>query len=915
MFKKIRGTNNFYYVSIILRLAGAYCKLNQYNKSKKLFGEAVETAKVLFENCKGDNDECKEIYIIALTEFAMFYRNTLDYKTSQRLLIKVFFILGKIDEKNYDEYIRVLDNLAEILCFQGKFSEAEKKYLETLSTLEILYGRKSLYAKTLIFLAGQYRINNYYARVEQLLTEAYDILSELQDVNNPINRIIITDLAVYYFEMGQFDKAKKIILNEINQNKFLLKNNPMIYSGNLLLLANLYIKTDQFNKADIQYKKASKILRRDSSNPLYANVLGDMAELRRKTGNYDEAVLFCRKAMILRKNIFGEKHPEYVFSLNSVALIYDTMKKYREAETLYKCAINTASEIRMENHPDFANILNNLAILYYKTDRTTMAYKLYKKINLCLLQQLKNNYEFLSESERQQHFITVAHCFEIFNSIGLNIKKDKSFFGHSYDNELALKGVQLLSFVQMKNSIFRSGDIRLVDTFNKWLLLKRQMTEFNLGKLDSVFFDVSETEEKLTRYEKELLRTSKSFKKAQVSFDCKWGHIQKALKSDEAAIEFIRFNYFNGLEYTKIIKYCALIILPQKRFPLMVELATEGEIIKQIPYIWKTDFPDLNNLQKLYDLIWEPIDIKIKGVKTIYYSPTGVLLYVPFNSIITRNNTLLGNEYEFHQLNSTREILHLQKNKKDIMIKDAALFGGIQYEIKCKNQKKETVTLLQNTGDFQSLPWTLHEVHSIGSLLKKCKIKTISIKTGVKATSKSFLSIEKKEKSPELIHISTHGYYFPSNKNSSEGNLYITSADPLIRSGLIMAGGNVTWRGGKLPQVFNSGVLSAREISEMNLSNTKLVILSACKSGRGDIRDYEGVYGLQRAFKMAGVQNLIIALWEIDQYTSRHFMERFYLNLIVLKKHLRAAFIKTINEIRQEYNEPKYWAGFILIEG
>jgi len=130
-----------------------------------------------------------------------------------------------------------------------------------------------------------------------------------------------------------------------------------------------------------------------------------------------------------------------------------------------------------------------------------------------------------------------------------------------------------------------------------------------------------------------------------------------------------------------------------------------------------------------------------------------------------------------------------------------------------------------------------------------------------------------------------------------------------------MAGGNVTWRGGKLPQVFNSGVLSAREISEMNLSNTKLVILSACKSGRGDIRDYEGVYGLQRAFKMAGVQNLIIALWEIDQYTSRHFMERFYLNLIVLKKHLRAAFIKTINEIRQEYNEPKYWAGFILIEG
>ena len=131
-------------------------------------------------------------------------------------------------------------------------------------------------------------------------------------------------------------------------------------------------------------------------------------------------------------------------------------------------------------------------------------------------------------------------------------------------------------------------------------------------------------------------------------------------------------------------------------------------------------------------------------------------------------------------------------------------------------------------------------------------------------------------KSPEIIHIATHGFFFPGEKTGSDNQdketfrggipdkpAFTESENPLFRSGLLLAGAGRAWSNLQTIHGVEDGTLTAYEVSNLNLNNTRLVVLSACETGLGDIHGSEGVYGLQRAFKMAGVHYMIISLWKV----------------------------------------------------
>jgi len=210
----------------------------------------------------------------------------------------------------------------------------------------------------------------------------------------------------------------------------------------------------------------------------------------------------------------------------------------------------------------------------------------------------------------------------------------------------------------------------------------------------------------------------------------------------------------------------------------------------------------------------------------------------------------------------------------------------------------------------------------ISAKLKKKSITTTTY-SGTDALEESFLSLSGKN-SPSVIHLATHGFYFPDtfiekNRNnimfSSKGEVRLRySDDPLLRSGLLMAGANLAWKGQSLPTHVEDGILTAKEVSNMNLMNTELVVLSACQSGLGDVKGSEGVEGLQRGFKMAGVKYIIISLWQVPDIETIEFMDTFYNNWLE-GKDIRMAFHATQNKMRNKYkDEPFMWAGFVLME-
>ncbi|MFZ1516101.1 MAG: CHAT domain-containing protein, partial [Saprospiraceae bacterium] len=225
-------------------------------------------------------------------------------------------------------------------------------------------------------------------------------------------------------------------------------------------------------------------------------------------------------------------------------------------------------------------------------------------------------------------------------------------------------------------------------------------------------------------------------------------------------------------------------------------------------------------------------------------------------------------------------------------------------------------------GTWNYLAGTEREVNSIEKLILAAGMK-VNLKKGYQATEESFKNIgANNAPSPRILHIATHGYFFPDPKstakrtglNGEQESVFKISDHPMLRSGLIMAGGNVAWQGKQTLEGKEDGILTAYEISQMNLSNTELVVLSACETGLGELQGNEGVYGLQRAFKIAGAKYLIMSLWQVPDKQTSLLMTTFYKKWLEDKMSIPDAFHAAQKELRDIGLDPYQWAGFVLVE-
>jgi CHAT domain-containing protein len=336
----------------------------------------------------------------------------------------------------------------------------------------------------------------------------------------------------------------------------------------------------------------------------------------------------------------------------------------------------------------------------------------------------------------------------------------------------------------------------------------------------------------------------------------------------------------------------------------------------------------LEKSKELFDLIWKPIDPLLQNVKTVFFAPEGLLTKVSFASLIYPNGKFLFDKYQLQNLFSTKSIATGKSEflfSKDM---NATIYGGIHYFTELANQIKATKqyqgkkisnsTFVDNVnsndysrgGEWVYLKGTLTEVEQISQIMEQNKIK-MSLLSGVNGVEESFKALS--GRSPSIIHIATHGFYINNESKDTDASAGSKNVqNPMFRSGLIMAGANRVWTGKSIPDGLDDGILTAYEVSMLDLSNTKLVVLSACETGLGDIKGSEGVYGLQRAFKMAGVKYILMTLWEIRDEVTVEFMTTFYKQWLK-GKDIHEAFKFAQDEMRKKY-EANYWAAFVLVE-
>jgi len=924
--KKTLGEKHADYANSLNNLASLYESQGLYIKAEKMFIESMMIRKQTLGESHPD-------YAQSLNNLANIYYHQDNYEKAEEYMQKSVELTKKIKGEKDSQYTIALNNLAVLNDVSGNFSKARELYTEVLKIREKTIGKSHpYYALSLNNLGFLYTDHGMYSLAEPLYIEALKINEEIYGIKSYECSRNMNNLGALYEDMGNFPEAEKFYLNakeilsELKDLKF------KEYGTSLNNLAGLYRILKKYDLAEPIYKEAIELfkLKYGEKHSNYATVISNLACLYDDMNYFKEADSLYSLAAEIRKEVFGENHPSYFIALNNLGYLYakqgsltqnkeESDEYYKIAEKKYLEAFMSRKKVLGVDHPDYLISVNNLAILYAKMNEPDKACNLFIESKDIINRAIIQNFVFLSESEKELYFQTHVPSLNAFNLfVSLNKDQKPELTGHCYDNILKHKGLLLKSVGQMKKGIIQSGDTLLIEKYNEWIKLKKQISKLYAIEIENRKIDIEELNTKANFLEKELTKNSVAFSDFEKLQKINWESVKAGLNEGEAAVEFLHFPAKNDS-----VVYYALIITPDCLYPEMVKLFYENELSSYFDKPQKNNvilvrelYGDKGTLDTvLYKRIWQPLVSYIKNSKKIYYSPDGILHKISFAAIRNSDGIFLNDKYTLCQLSSTAII----GIPDDIIFSNEALvgiYGGIRYS---------TDSLQDVVWNY--LPGTKIETDKINATLKRKNIYTEYF-SDINATENQ---IKKNAVRYDVLHIATHGYFFPNLRD--QGNLKEDykndnkiefrgaqsgrvldkklSKNPLMRSGLVMAGAN-NLNNNIDAEIEEDGLLTALEVSQMDLSVMQLVVLSACETGLGDIKGSEGVYGLQRAFKMAGVKYIIMSLWQVPDKETVEFMEMFY-NKLLKEKDVRLAFNETQKEMRKKY-DPYYWGAFVLVE-
>ena len=913
-------------------LAVFYSEMGNDEKAELLFLEA----KSIREKALGKSHPD---YGVTCNTLAILYKKQGRYEEAEKLSIEAMNIAENNVGKNSTTYAAACTNLAHVYVGNDQYKKAEALYVESKNILEIVNGKDHPdYAGSCNNLANFYTETGQYQKAEQLYLEAKKIIEKILGRDHKYVATFYNDLAFFYTLLGQYDKAELLYFAAKSIREAIYgKQNPE-YAKSCNNLAWFYYKTGAYQKAESLYLEAKGIfdVSVGKENPEYAGACNNLASIYEKMGFIDKAEILYNESMHIREKVYGKQNIHYASSCNNIAVLYEKKGEYEKAEKLFLESIDIKEKILGKDHPDYVATCNNLGVLYRLMKKNEKADSLFR---IAFMREYKQTYSvsrFASEKEKSIFINNTIGSNDLYHSFYYS-QKDGSAL---YDISFLSRNLTLASSQQLRKAV--AGNESLIKDYEQWASLKKQIAAIYSNGIKNTLLYLLENQANIL--EKSMAQSSSVFKE---ELNVKsWKDIQQHLKLGESAIEFVEFKYDNGKIFTDSILYVALLLRKDKPGPILIPLFEKKQLVtilqqtgnknandnvKELYASRGGDADDNVVLNKsLYSLVWKPIEKELQGISTIYFAPSGLLHRISFAALPVNDTVVLSDRYKLVNLASTVSVTDMQPlyiRASDKII----LYGGITYNPDSSSLKKAAFLNHSDNKNSRTLPddltrsivWkelagTKKEVDEIAFAGKNFN-NNISITSGINATEESIKVLEGKN-SPVVLHIATHGFFFPDTKHdkeifqnpSTKENIFRQSDDPLFRSGILFAGANIAWTG-KAVNGIEDGILTSYEVSNMYLPNTKLVILSACETGLGDIKGNEGVYGLQRAFKMAGAESLIMSLWKVPDAETGEFMKELYKNIFA-KQSVSDAFYNAQTVMKNRYRKDPYkWAAWILI--
>ena len=880
---KINGKNSIEYVKTLRKLVS--CKIYQGN-----YMDAINLAKevrTVTNNLLGSNHLD---YALATCDLAVCEARMGNFSKAIELEYEAIKIKeSKLGTNSY-EYIESLISLASCYAKLGHYDEAIKKAEEALerrkqiaTTIIDSHDELSILASVNYTLGNDYKALSYN-------TERLNILREKLPPSHPEFIYCLLNAADSYETVGNTMKSIQLYNEALNIISNLMKSdnkksdNITFYVSCLIRIKPLFLLGrqcihDEFVDFDTTLNELLNIFDEKTSkrSGIYKDLLSFLADEYYFRNDYEKAIEFENKALEMKNEIYG-KQVEYAYSLIRLAEYYFKIEDYAAAIKHSLEAIQICEVFLGKNHPEYINSIQQLALYYYRQgdieksiDYFCNASNLYKKY-ICSI------FVNITSKEREDFWEWNSNFFNITLPLYSHYIKNSRLNESLYDMTLLSKGLLLNADMEMRKLLLKNGETEVLELFNE-LVNTRNILNKTLEKpLDKRYLNTDSLQYIINQKEIELIQKSKVYGDYTKNLDINWKDIQKVLRSNEAAIEFIVFPTENNT-----IKYIALVIKPGMQSPQMVSLFEERQL-KNIE-TWNYYSTD-----KIYNLVWKPLENELNNIQNIYFSPSGALHNIAIETIPMDDKHLISDKYNVFRLSSTRQLAKIEDKYEG---KGCNIYGGLDYSNGSVEQSHVSKNRALSYVDFliadslnlrsgvASLPATKIEAVNINKQLQKNHIESYLYTDSI-GTETSIKDLSGKRS--KLLHVATHGFYWTEkevdsyyiNEQVAFRNQNISKEDKaLTRSGLIMAGANKALMGEVIPEGMDNGILTAKEIAYLDLRGMDLAVLSACQTGLGEITG-EGVFGLQRGFKKAGVKTLLMSLWKVDDNATQLLMSKFY---------------------------------------
>ena len=795
-------------------------------------------------------------------------------------------------------YLKTISNQGLLYATMGRYTQAEEYTAQALKLRQDRFGTDNASVAASLNNYGVLKYNlAKYNEAEKDFEEAETIAKKNNLLGTMTYSILLNNQAMLFQTIGRYDDAERVFKQAISIAEKLQDSKSKNHLKFLSNQALLYRQMGKYPEAEAIYLSMEKRL--GKNNPDYANMLNNQAALYMLMSKEDKVEELLKKASAIYKASFGEDSPAFAKATNDLGNFYRYKGRYAEAEPLLEKALKTRESALGKNHPHYVHTQEDLAILHWKKGSVEKALPLYHEVMSKSLEFINTYFPPMSEAEKTKYWDVLSPRFQRFYNFAIETSaKNPSVIEDLYDYQIATKALLLNSTNKVKQSIFASKNPQLIKDYVSWLDQKETLARlyaYSKDELKLQEINLDSLENAANVMEKKLSSRSTEFSEGYSAKQLSFKEIKSLLNDTEAVVEIVHVKKYDQ-NFTKESKYAALILTKTSDVPKLVLLENGQQLDTRYSKFYRNAIQQRVADEYSYDQYWSPIEPELAGKKMIYISPDGTYCQMNLNTLKKPDADYVINRYDIVIIGNSKDLIALKAKKPKAVKKSATLLGFPDY----------------GPGNVAVLPGTKIELDGISKVLKTSgyQVKQYMQKTATEANLKS-------TKSPTLMHIATHGYFLQDVEETGTAfgiSLENANDNPLLRSGLMLAGAGATVSGQRMPNLESNdnGILTAYEAMNLDLEGTDLIILSACETGLGDVKAGEGVYGLQRAFLVAGADALIMSLWKVDDAATQQLMTNFYAQWLKLGNKQKA-FKQAQLQLMAKYKEPYYWGAFVMM--